>query len=63
MTIRTEAKAYADSYASWALAIAVMRERLVRERRVMPMSEQERIWRERGPVPLREMDMVRCTFS
>lgn len=48
-----------DSYASWELAIAALREMAVRRREVMPVNEIERIQREQGPVPVWEMDCVR----
>ena len=48
-----------DSYGSWALAITALREQAVRARRVMPISVQERIQREQGPVEVWELDCVR----
>ena len=54
-----EYNAYRNSYECWALAVATLREQMVRERRVMPVSETERLWREQGPRPVAELDTAR----
>lgn len=62
MTTRTSSDdydAYRNSYECWALAVASLREQMVRERRVLPVSQQERLWREQGPRPIQELDTVR----
>ncbi len=51
--------AYRNSYQCWELAIASLREQMVRDRRVLPVSDTERAWAEQGPRPVAELETVR----
>jgi len=48
-----------DGPASFALGLAAMRERLVREGRAMPVTNDERRQAAEGPRPLTELDCLR----
>lgn len=50
----------ADAYRSWELAIAVKRERGVREGRYAPQSPQEARWAAEGPVQVQSLEVVRA---
>ena len=52
-------KGVSDSYASWALAIAALREMMVRCGQYAPVNETERRWAAEGPREASQLDTVR----
>jgi len=50
-----------NSYGCWEIAIAAMRERLVRSGVGKPVNATERRWRDEGHRPVADLDTVRET--
>jgi len=59
----TREEAHRDSYGSWALAIACLREQGVRAGRYRPVNDTERQWASEGPVESSRLMSVQCGES
>jgi len=56
----TREEAARDSYGSWSLAIACLREQGVRQGRYQPRDDIERQWASEGPVEPSRLMSVQC---
>ncbi len=56
----TREEAHRDSYGSWSLAIACLREQGVRSGAFQPVNDIERQWASEGPVAVSRLSSVQC---
>ncbi len=59
----TRADLARDSYRSWELAVACLRERGVRSGAFQPVNDIERRWASEGPVSVSRLASVQCGES